>query len=225
MLGAVVTTSSIAVGSRCQHAAAGVGAVLTQHMTDPRLGPIGLDLLRRGYTAQQAIASLAAVTPRSDWRQIAIIDAQGRTASFSGSSCNPEVAEAHGHDCVALGNIVRSSGVPAAMVSAFEAHIDRPLAERLIAALKAGDDAGGEFSPLVSTALIVVDRQLFPYADLRVDSDPDPIATLARLWQAYEPVADLYVMRATDPDAAIALREANARSAKPEPESKEGIKR
>ncbi|PZO00374.1 MAG: DUF1028 domain-containing protein, partial [Hyphomicrobiales bacterium] len=70
MLGAVVTTSSIAVGSRCQHAAAGVGAALTQHMTDPRLGPLMLDLLRRGYSAQQAIDAAVAATPRSDWRQL-----------------------------------------------------------------------------------------------------------------------------------------------------------
>ncbi len=203
MFGAVVTTSSIAVGSRCQHAAAGVGAALTQHMTDPRLGPLALELLRRGYSAEHVIKSLVGATPRSDWRQLAVIDAEGRTASFSGASCKPELAEAHGRDCVALGNIVRSKEVPFAMVRAFEAEPGQPLAARLIAALKAGDEAGGEFKPLVSTALVVVDKQVFPYVDLRVDSDSDPIATLARLWQEYEPVADLYVTRAIDPDAAI----------------------
>lgn len=203
MFGAVVTTSSIAVGSRCPFAAAGIGAALTQHMTDPRLGPLALDLLRRGYSAENVIRSLVAATPRSDYRQLAVIDAQGRTASFSGSSCKPEVAEAHGRDCVALGNIVRTKEVPSVMVRAFEADPAAPLAARLIAALKAGDEAGGEFKPLVSTALIVADKQAFPYVDLRVDSDPTPIATLARLWQEYEPMAELYVTRATDPDSAI----------------------
>ncbi|KPH81202.1 DUF1028 domain-containing protein [Bosea vaviloviae] len=206
MLGAIVTTSSIAVGSRCQHAAAGVGAALTQHMTDPRLGPLMLDLLKRGYTAQQAIDAAAAGTPRGDWRQLALIDREGRTASFSGANVQPELAEAHGRDCVALGNIVRSKEVPDAMVRAFEADPEAPLAARLIAALKAGDEAGGEFKPLVSTALVVVHEHAFPYVDLRVDSDPDPIATLARLWREYEPTADLYVTRATDPDTAIANR-------------------
>lgn len=206
MFGAVVTTSSIAVGSRCPFAAAGLGAVLTQHMTDPRLGPRGLDLLRHGLPARAVVDALVASTPRSDWRQLAVIDAAGRTAAFTGESCRPERAEAHGRDCVALGNIVRSAGVPAAMVAAFEAQPDAPLAERLIAALKAGDEAGGEFKPLVSTALVVADRQSFPYADLRVDADPDPIAALARLWQAYAPTADLYVTRAVDPDTAIAAR-------------------
>ncbi len=209
MLGAVVTTSSIAVGSRCQHAAAGVGAALTQHMTDPRLGPLMLDLLKRGYSAQHAIDAAAAATPRSDWRQLAVIDREGRTASFSGASVKPERAEAHGRDCVALGNIVRSQEVPAAMVRAFEADPAAPLAARLIAALAAGDAAGGEFKPLVSTALVVAHEQAFAYVDLRVDSDPDPIATLARLWREYEPVADPYVTRAVDPDTAIANRQAD----------------
>jgi uncharacterized Ntn-hydrolase superfamily protein len=203
MLGAVVTTSSIAVGARCQHAAAGIGAVLTQHTTDPRLGPLGLELLRRGYTARDTVAALAAATPRPDWRQLAVIDAAGNTASHTGASCKIEKAEAHGLDCVALGNIVRSAEVPAAMVRAFQAEPEQPLAARLIAALKAGDAAGGEFKPVISTALVVVDKQWFPYVDLRVDSDPDPIATLARLWHEYEPVADSYVARAVDPDSVI----------------------
>lgn len=204
MLGAVVTTSSIAVGSRCPYAAAGIGAALTQNRTDPRLGPLALHLLRQGYSAENVIASLVGATPRSEWRQLAVIDAQGRTASFTGASCKPEVAEAHGHDCVALGNIVRSKDVPFAMVRAFEADPAAPLAARLIAALKAGDEAGGEFKPLVSTALLIADRQAFPYVDLRVDSDADPIATLARLWQEYEPMADLYVTRALEPDSETA---------------------
>lgn len=203
MFGAVVTTSSIAVGSRCSHASAGIGAALTQHMTDPRLGPLMLDLLGRGFSAQQAIDSVVAATPRSDWRQLALIDNEGRTASFSGASVKPELAEAHGLDCVALGNIVRSAEVPAAMVKAFEADPAAPLAARLIAALAAGDAAGGEFKPLVSTALVVADRQPFAYVDLRVDSDADPIATLARLWREYEPMAELYVARALDPESVI----------------------
>ena len=209
MLGAVVTTSSIAVGSRCQHAMAGVGAALTQHMTDPRLGPLMLDLLRRGYSAQQALDAAVAATPRNDWRQLGVIDKDGRTASFGGASIKPEFAEVHGRDCVALANIVRSKEVPVAMARAFEADPAAPLAARLIAALKAGDDAGGEFKPLISTALIVAHEQPFPYVDLRVDSDPDPIATLARLWREYEPVAEPYVTRAIDPDTAIANRQAD----------------
>ena len=203
MLGAVVTTSSIAVGSRCAFAAAGVGAALTQHTTDPRLGPLMLDHLRRRYTVEQAIGAAVGGTPRSDWRQLAVIDAQGRSASHSGTSVKPERAEAHGRDCVAIANIVRSDAIPAAMVKAFEADPQAPLAARLIDALAAGDKAGGEFKPLLSAGLIVAHREVFPYVDLRVDSDPDPIGTLRRLWDEYEPVADLYVARAVHPDSVI----------------------
>lgn len=205
MLGVAVTTSSIAVGSRCAFAHAGAGAVLTQHRTDPRLGPLGLDLLQRGFTAGQTMDAIVAATPHRDWRQLAAIDAEGRTAAFSGTRVKPERGEAHGRDCVALGNIVRSAEVPAAMVRAFEAELSAPLAARLVAALQAGDEAGGEFKPLVSAALLVVHREPFPYVDLRVDADGAPIAKLARLWQEYEPMADPYVARAVDPDSAQAL--------------------
>jgi uncharacterized Ntn-hydrolase superfamily protein len=203
MLGAVVTTSSISVGSRCPFAGAGIGAVLTQHTTDPRLGPLALDLLKSGFSPPNVIEALKAATPRSDWRQLAIIDRDGRTASYTGASCKPESGEAHGRDCVAIANIVRSAEIPAAMVRAFEGDPKAHLAARLIAALKAGDAAGGEFKPLVSTALMIARREAFPYVDLRVDSDPDPIATLARLWLEYEPVADMYLARAIDPDSVI----------------------
>lgn len=203
MLGAVVTTSSIAVGSRCAFAASGVGAALTQHTTDPRLGPLMLDQLRRGYTVEQAIGAAIVTTPRSDWRQLAVIDAQGRTAAHSGASVKPERNEAHGRDCVAIANIVQSRDVPAAMVRAFEANTAAPLATRLLDALEAGDTAGGEFKPLVSAGLVVAYREVFPYVDLRVDSDADPIRTLRRLWGEYEPVADMYVARAVHPDSVI----------------------
>lgn len=203
MLGAAVTTSSIAVGSRCPFAAVGVGAALTQHMTDPRLGPLMLDRLRRGDNAQQAIDAAIAATPGPEWRQLAVIDNQGRTASYSGTRVRAERAEAHGRDCVAIANIVRSETIPAAMVTAFEKNPGAPLALRLIEALKAGHAAGGEPRPLVSACLIVVHREAFPYVDLRVDSDADPIGTLRRLWREYEPAAELYVTRAVRPDASL----------------------
>jgi uncharacterized Ntn-hydrolase superfamily protein len=203
MLGAAVTTSSIAVGSRCSHARAGIGACLTQHRTDPRLGPLALDLLARGYEAAHVMQAVLAVAPHREWRQLAVIDSAGRTAAFTGAHVAREKAgEAHGKDCVAIANIVRSPDIPAAMVRAFEADPRRPLAERLIAALAAGEAAGGEFVPVISAALVVVHQERFPYADLRVDSHATPIVELARLWREYEPEAEAYVVRANDPGAA-----------------------
>lgn len=200
MVGTVVTTSSIAVGARCHYVMTGVGAALTQHRTDPRLGPMMLDLLKSGFTVQKSIDAAAAATPGNEWRQLALIDWDGRTASYCGASVRPERAEVGGRDCVALGNIVRSAEVPRAMVLAFEKDADAPLAARLIAALAAGEAAGGEFKPVISAALLIAHRESFPYVDLRVDSDPDPIGTLARLWTEYEPVADFYSSRARKPE-------------------------
>jgi uncharacterized Ntn-hydrolase superfamily protein len=202
MLGAVVTTSSMAVGSRCSYAAAGIGAALTQHRTDPRLGPLALELLSRGFTADEAMKAIVAATSHRDWRQLAFIDASGGTASYSGASVRAERGEAHGHDCVAIANIVRSAGVPGAMVRAFEAGSEAPLATRLIAALAAGESEGGEFQPVTSAALLVAHRETFPYVDLRVDDHKSPIAELARLWAAYAPEAEAYVVRAIDPENA-----------------------
>ena len=204
MFGAVVTTSSIAVGSRCQFARAGVGAALTQHRTDPRLGPLMLDLLARGYDADAALRATVAAAPQPEWRQLAVIDATGRTAAYTGARIDaPRAGEAHGTDCVAIANIVRSPDVPAAMARAFAADPAAPLPARLVAALAAGDAAGGEFRLLMSAALVVVHRESFAYVDLRVDEHPDPIAELRRLWLAYEPEADSYVGRANDPASAI----------------------
>ncbi len=203
MLGAVVTTSAISVGARCQHARAGVGAALTQHRTDPRLGPLALDLLAKGFTADEAMKGVVAATPHRHWRQLALIDAAGRTAVYSGANVRGEKGEAQGKDCASIANIVRSAALPAAMVGAFEKSPGLPLARRLLDALEAGEAAGGERQPVVSAALVVVDRESFAYVDLRVDDHATPIAELARLWSLYEREADAYVTRAVDPEQAV----------------------
>ncbi len=200
--GAIVTTSSIGVGARCAFARAGVGAALTQHRTDPRLGPVMLDLMASGLTGPEALAGTVAATPHRDWRQLAIIDAAGRTAAFTGAHVRPAHGEAHGTDCVAIGNIIRDGAMPAVMVRAFEADPALPLAARLVAAIQAGEAAGGEIASVASAALLVVDRERFPYVDLRVDEHARPLDELARLWSAYAPQADDYVRRAVDPDGA-----------------------
>jgi uncharacterized Ntn-hydrolase superfamily protein len=202
MLGAVVTTSSIAVGSRCPHARAGVGAVLTQNRTDPRLGPIALDLLARGFRAEEAMRAIVAATPHRHWRQLAIIDAVGRTATYSGESVRGEKGEAQGRDCASIANIVRSAEMPRVMVARFETSPDLPLALRLIDALAAGEAAGGEIEPVTSAALLIAHQEDFAYVDLRVDDHRQPIRELARLWSLYAPEADPYVVRAIDPERA-----------------------
>ncbi len=200
--GAAVTTSSIAVGSRVPFCAPGVGAVLTQHRTDPRLGPRGLALLRSGCSAEQALAAMVASTPDHQWRQLAVLDAQGRTAHFHGARVKPSLEAAHGTDVLALGNILANDLVPQAMRDAFLAAEAEPLAERLMRGLEAGLEAGGEPNPVVSAVLLVVEREDFPLVDLRVDLHPTAVAELRRIWDAYRPSVEEFVVRAVNPDAA-----------------------
>ena len=200
MFGAAVTTSSIAVGSRCAYARAGVGAVLTQHRTDPRLGPRGLDLLEQGLPAPDVIERLTQGISGIGWRQLAVIDREGNTATFHGDRIT-SVHSAHaGAGCVAAGNIIRSTEVTRAMVAAFEAEPQLHLAERLVRAMEAGYAAGGELKQVKSAALLVVERESFPLVDLRIDYDPQPLVRLRWLWEIYEPSVRLYVERAVNPD-------------------------
>ena len=201
-LGAVVATSSIAVGARVAFCEAGVGAVLTQHRTDPRLGPRGLALLRSGCTAQQTIDALVASTRHAHWRQLAVLDAQGDSAAYSGARTRPEMSHAPTQDACAIGNILASARVPPAMLHGFQADPVAPLAERLMQALEEGLAAGGEHGPVHSAYLTVVERENFPLVDLRVDWHDAPVAELRALWNRYAPQTGEYLIRALDPDNA-----------------------
>ena len=159
-------------------------------------------MMERGLTAPEALRGAVAATPHAPWRQLAAIDAAGRTAAFTGTRVRPAHGEAHGQDCVGIGNIIRSSEIPAAMVRAFEADPAWPLADRLIAAIQAGENAGGEIAAVASAALLVVERERFALVDLRVDSHATPLDALAHLWALYAPTAEDYVRRAVDPDGA-----------------------
>lgn len=201
-LGVAVTTSDIAVGARVPHAEAQLGVVVTQHRTDPRLGPRALALLRSGCTPQEVVDAVAASTAQRAWRQLGVLDAQGRSAAFSGERTTPVAAAVAGRDCLAVGNMLRSDGVAHALLERFADRDREPLAARLVGGLLGGADAGGETHPLRSAALLVVERQPFPLVDLRIDDDARPLHALARLWERYEPWAEDFVRRALKPDAA-----------------------
>jgi uncharacterized Ntn-hydrolase superfamily protein len=200
--GAVAATSSIAVGARVAHCAAGVGAVLTQHRTDPRLGPRGLDLLRSGCSAQETVDALVASTPHAQWRQLAVLDRSGDSAVYNGIRTKPEMSHVAAQDVCAIGNILATARVPPAMMHAFQADPTAPLAERLMRALEEGLAVGGEIAPLRSACLIVVEAHSFPLVDLRVDWDDAPVAALRGLWNRYAPLTGDFLLRAVDPDRA-----------------------
>ena len=201
-LGVAVTSSSPAVAARCAWARAGTGAVATQNVTDPSLGPRVLGALAAGEPAASALAKVLATAPHAEFRQLAVIDAAGRTASHSGARTLGRHGARSGQDCLAAGNLLAGDGVPAAMVHAFEQRPADDLAGRLIAALRAGVGAGGEEGPVRSCGLLVVDQVAWPVTDLRVDWHDDPVGELARLLAIWLPQEADYVKRAVDPTAA-----------------------
>lgn len=202
MFGIAITTSSICVASRCVWARAGVGAVLTQNFTDPRLGLRGLDLLGEGFSAAEMIQRLISENPYAAYRQLAAIDRQGKTSHYSGEKTLGIFVGAAGEECVAVGNLLANPDIPRKMAEAFAEHSDRHLAHRLLYALERGLEAGGEMSPVKSAGLLVVHDQPWPLVDLRVDWHDDPIPLLHELWERYEPQMDTFRLWALSPDKA-----------------------
>lgn len=197
--GIAISSSSIAVGARCPWLQAGVGAVSSQNITLPALGQIALAQLEQGVEPEKALRRALSEDDFSRYRQIIAIDANGKTASFSGDKTLGIYHVAEGQSCIAGGNMLASPSVVEAMVSGFE-RSEGEMAMRLIAALQAGLACGGEAGPVHSAAVKVVDDYSWPLVDLRVDwSDDDPIGELSTLWQAYEPQMQAYITRALDP--------------------------
>lgn len=198
--GMVIASSSPAVAARCAHARAGVGVVATQNITDPALGPQLLDAMAGGVDAAQAMAQVTASAPHIGYRQLLCIDRAGASAVHSGARVLGLWSTAQGRDCVAGGNLLANRAVPQAMVDAFVASAGE-LGDRLVAALRAGRDAGGEAGPVHSAGLLMVDVESWPCAELRADwcDDTCPIEAVARAWQVYAPQMPAYLQRARDP--------------------------
>jgi uncharacterized Ntn-hydrolase superfamily protein len=201
--GCALATSSMAAGARCHFVAPGIGAVLSQARSDPTLGALGLARPAVGRSASETLADMIAATPHAAWRQLAVLDAAGRIAEFTGEKVSPPKGASVGEGAVALGNAVANDRVAGAILAGFAARPEAPLADRLIAALEAGLDAGGELEPLRSAALrIAVPGVPFTPIDLRVDFSETPLAELRRYWSLWAPMADGYVERALRPDSA-----------------------
>ena len=201
MFGMVISSSSPAVAARCAHVRAGVGAVASQNVTDPALGPLVLDRLEAGRAAAQALADVTDGRAHIAYRQLLVVDRGGATAIHSGSNVLGTWGEAQGRDCAAGGNLLANGGIPSAMVAAFEGARGH-LGDRLMAALRAGLDAGGEAGPVHSAGLKVADRLSWPLVDLRIDWSDDPIGDLETAWAVYRPQMAAYVSRAEDPTQA-----------------------
>ena len=199
MFGVAISSSSPAVAARCSHARAGVGAVASQNVTDPRLGPFVLDAMASGASAAEAVAKAQAEGAHMAYRQLLAVDAQGGVAIHSGPRSLGIWTQAEGRDVASGGNLLANDGVPGAIVAGFETATGH-LGDRLIAAMRAGLAAGGEAGPVHSAGMMLVDRVAWPVADLRCDWTEDcPIEAVARAWEVCKPQLDAYIQRALDP--------------------------
>lgn len=200
--GMVISSSSPAVAARCVHLRSGVGAVASQNVTDPGLGPLVLEALAQGLPAAEALASVTTGRAHIDYRQLLVVDRTGGVAIHSGRQVLGLWAEAKGMDCAAGGNLLADTGVPAAMVAAFES-MAGDLGDRLIAALQAGLAAGGEAGPVHSAGMQIMGARTWPEADLRCDwTEACPIAAVSQAWAVYKPQLPAYLQRADDPTQA-----------------------
>ncbi len=186
-VGVAVASRFFAVGTVVPWARAGVGAVATQASANTSFGPNGLDLMARGATAEEALKVLLRGDEGRDRRQVGLVSASGDSATFSGPGCNSWAGGRRGPNYAVQGNILTGEPVVVAMENAFLASAGRPLAERLLLALAAGDAAGGDSRGKQSAALLVcrakggyngfTDRAV----DVRVDDHADPFGELSRL--------------------------------------------
>jgi uncharacterized Ntn-hydrolase superfamily protein len=199
MLGIAIATSEMAVGSRCIHVAPGVGAIITQASTNPRLGHLGLNLLRAGHGASRVVEEIAASDEFVERRQLGCLDISGRPAARTGAGNNPWAGHRIAPNVVVAANAVVGPEVADGMFETFQRDPALDLWERLLRALEAGKAAGGQPDGETSSGLYVVDREPYPMVDLRVDLHPSPVAELRRLAETYFPLVPYYNLRPRDP--------------------------
>lgn len=185
-LGVCVSSAVPAVGSRVPHAMAGVGAIATQAYTNVLYGIKGLELLKKGFSPQEALGAMLKHDPERELRQVIVIDKFGRTAAFTGKETVNWKGHIIGKDYVVAGNMLVGGEVIKAMAQTFEIS-EGGLAERLMKALEAGQEAGGDQRGRVSAALLVVGEEQTetPVLDLRVDSYREPVRELRRKLKNY----------------------------------------
>lgn len=201
--GIAVSSSSPAVAARCAFARAGVGAVASQNITDPTLGDACLNLMSNGLSAQQALDQITANTSTIEYRQLTAVDVNGTTACHSGDQTLGIFSSANDSNVACAGNMLAGEQVPGAMLDAFN-NASGDLVVRMLQAMQAGEATGGEAGPVHSAGLLLVDKETWPIANLRVDwhNEGNPIGELVSIWERYQPQMADYVTRAHNPAAA-----------------------
>jgi uncharacterized Ntn-hydrolase superfamily protein len=180
--GVAIATRFFAVGALCPHAASGVGALSTQALVNPHYGKQGLDLLRAGVAAPEVVKRLTAPDEGREHRQLHVIDTAGRIGQFTGKQCIEWAGAASGDGFSVAGNMLANENVVKETAKAFQS-TKASLAERLIAALQAGEAAGGDKRGKQSAALLIFSREEYPDLSLRVDDHAEPLGELQRLYE------------------------------------------
>lgn len=198
--GVAISTRAVAVSSRCPFIAPGLGIVVSMQRTDPRLGPLGLNLLRLGYSAQRVLDEIAASDPGIEHRQVCVIDRDGNAAARTGKNNRNWSGAFVDRGVVAMGNNLKSEKTAQAMRDAWRAFPAEQLEARLLRALEAGRDAGGQNGGQHSAGLHSYDREIYAYVDLRVDHHAEPIAELRRIYDLHKPLIPYYYGRPGQPD-------------------------
>lgn len=197
-LGIATATRSLAVGARVPHVRPHLGAVAIMAIADPRLGRLAMRFLKMGYKAPSVVDALAAADPYAEYRQLAVIDDDGFAAARTGAH-NRDWAGHHVRDgFIALGNVLVGEHVLDAIEAGFLRSPDAAFEERLMQALEAGRDAGGQHGGQNSAAILVYESKPFPRVDLRVDVHDEPVGELRRVFDAFMPAVEYYALRQVD---------------------------
>lgn len=202
MLGAAVATRFLAAAGLCLNVAAGVGALSTQATINPTYGPRGLQLMREGRTAAQAVEDLVAADRGREHRQVHAVDAAGRVAAHTGTACLHWSGHRTGQGVSVAGNLLAGPDVVQATLDRYAAEVNLPFAERLITAMQAGQRAGGDGRGQQSAGILIFGTEAYPDLSLRVDDHPAPLAELRRLydlWLIEFAAARKYMATAADP--------------------------
>jgi uncharacterized Ntn-hydrolase superfamily protein len=206
ILGVAMCTSSISVGSRCPFGQARTGVGSVQASPDPRLRHLAIRLLNIGYSAPKVVDELIGSDPRIEYRQIGLVDKDGNAAAYTGSKNLPWAGHIIKDGYIAMGNALAGKQTIQAMGNAFEASVGESLEERLMRAVEAGNEAGGQrnkdgspHAPLFAAAMLTFDWDTFPRVDLRVDHHKNPVQELRRILELYKPLIPYYAKRAADP--------------------------
>ncbi len=199
MLGIATATRSFAVGARVPMIVPRRGVVAIMSRADARLAHFAGRLLEQGYTARHVIDTLVQNDPWPEQRQLAVIDDDGNMAARTGSANTVWAGHWILDQVIVLGNVLPGPETLAGLRDGWARSQGQPFEDRLMLALEAGRDAGGQVGGQVSAALLVYDQDRFARIDLRVDQHEEPVGELRRVFEAYRPYIPYYVQRQRDP--------------------------